>query len=101
MTTGRRAVVTGASSGIGEASARAPATAGYEVVLGARRTERIKRVAEEIAGQAITVDVADAGSVNAFCASIVACDVVVCCAGGALGLETVEESADADLASDV
>ncbi|MCI0347621.1 MAG: SDR family NAD(P)-dependent oxidoreductase, partial [Chloroflexi bacterium] len=60
----RPAVVTGASSGIGEAVARALASAGHPVVLGARRVERCEAIAREIeqAGgeaHALTLDVAD------------------------------------------
>ncbi|GMA18205.1 SDR family oxidoreductase [Arsenicicoccus piscis] len=51
------AVVTGASSGIGEASARQLAAAGFDVVCAARRTERIEALAAEIGGRAVTCDV--------------------------------------------
>ncbi|MFI5318126.1 MAG: SDR family oxidoreductase [Myxococcota bacterium] len=46
----RVAIVTGASSGIGAASARALAHAGFRVVLAARRLERLEALAKEIAG---------------------------------------------------
>jgi NADP-dependent 3-hydroxy acid dehydrogenase YdfG len=67
----RPAVVTGASSGIGEATARALAGAGHPVVLGARRVERLEKIAEELrAGgaeaHALRLDVADPASVDAF-----------------------------------
>ncbi|MCF8588559.1 SDR family oxidoreductase [Gordonia liuliyuniae] len=88
------AVVTGASSGIGEATARALAHDGYHVVVGARRTERIEALAAEIGGRAHHLDVTDAESVEQFIASLDRVDVLVNNAGGAKGLATV---ADADL----
>jgi NADP-dependent 3-hydroxy acid dehydrogenase YdfG len=68
---GRVAAITGASSGIGEATALALAAAGAKVALGARRTDRIKALAERIEGDggtalAIELDVADEASANAF-----------------------------------
>jgi short-subunit dehydrogenase len=57
-TTSRVAIVTGASSGIGAASARALAGAGFRVVLAARRLERLEALAKEIAaasGSALSV----------------------------------------------
>lgn len=64
-------LVTGASSGIGEATARALATAGATVVLGARRTDRLAALADEIAaagGKAIfrRLDVTARADVQAF-----------------------------------
>lgn len=63
-------VITGASSGIGEATAKLLAAKGAKVVLGARRTERLDQIATEIeaaGGTALarSVDVTDAESVEA------------------------------------
>jgi NADP-dependent 3-hydroxy acid dehydrogenase YdfG len=86
-------VVTGASSGIGEASARCLAAAGFSVVLGARRTERLKAIAEDLGGaQWRFLDVADPASVEEFCAAVPECRVLVNNAGGALGLEPIAEA---------
>lgn len=84
------AVVTGASSGIGAASARALAGAGFHVVCAARRTDRIEALAAEIGGRAVTCDVTDATSVAALAAAVgPRLDVLVNNAGGAFGSEPV------------
>ena len=57
------AVVTGASSGIGAASARALAGDGFHVICAARRKDRIEALAEEIGGRAVVCDVTDEASV--------------------------------------
>ncbi|MFE9578905.1 SDR family NAD(P)-dependent oxidoreductase [Nocardia sp. NPDC006044] len=90
----RTAVVTGASSGIGEATARELAKQGYHVYVGARRLDRLQRVADEIGGTALELDVTSDESVASFTAAIERADVLVNNAGGAKGLATV---ADADL----
>jgi NADP-dependent 3-hydroxy acid dehydrogenase YdfG len=89
---GRTAVITGASSGIGAATARALAGDGYEVILGARRLQRLEEVAAETGGRAIALDVTDPESVSAFAAEVPSCDVLVNNAGGALGLEPLAEA---------
>jgi NADP-dependent 3-hydroxy acid dehydrogenase YdfG len=93
---GRIAVVTGASSGIGAASARALAAAGFQVVMGARRLERLQDLAREIDGRAsaLRLDVADAASVAAFAAQVPHAHLLVNNAGGALGLEPIAEAHD-------
>jgi hypothetical protein len=85
------AVITGASSGIGAAAARALAADGFQVVLGARRLERLAEVAAEAGGEAFALDVTDPGSVTEFAARVPHCDVLVNNAGGALGLEPLGE----------
>ena len=90
----RVAVVTGASAGIGEATARTLAAQGFHVVCVARRAERIKALADEINGSAIVADVTDDDAVAALAAGLDRVDVLVNNAGGAKGLEPV---ADADL----
>jgi NADP-dependent 3-hydroxy acid dehydrogenase YdfG len=85
-------VITGASSGIGAATARALAGEGYRTVLGARRLERLEELAAEIGGEAIALDVTDPASVESFAAAITACDALVNNAGGALGLDPIAEA---------
>jgi NADP-dependent 3-hydroxy acid dehydrogenase YdfG len=84
------AVVTGASSGIGEATARALAREGFTVVVAARRKDRLGAIAEEIGGTAIELDVTDDASVEAFALQIPDARVLVNNAGGARGRDTVD-----------
>ena len=88
----RIALVTGASSGIGEATVRALAAEGFETVAAARRLERCERLAAEVGGKALRLDVADAGAVAALAEQLPDVDVVVHSAGGALGLEPIEHA---------
>lgn len=90
------AVVTGASSGIGAATARVLAGDGWDVVVGARRAERIEALAAEIGGRAQVLDVTDQASVDALAEAVPDCRLLVNNAGGALGWATVAEADDAD-----
>jgi NADP-dependent 3-hydroxy acid dehydrogenase YdfG len=95
-TSGRRvAVVTGASAGIGAATARTLAAQGFHVVCVARREELVQAVADEIGGTAAVADVTDADAVAALAAGLDRVDVLVNNAGGARGLEPIAE-ADVD-----
>ncbi|MFE6738778.1 SDR family NAD(P)-dependent oxidoreductase [Streptomyces tubercidicus] len=96
----RTAVVTGASSGIGAATARALAAAGYHVVLTARRKDRIEALAAELPNaESYALDVTDRAAVDAFAADLgrrASVDVLVNNAGGALGAEPVASGDPAD-----
>lgn len=70
--TGKIAIITGASSGIGEAAARLLAKEGVNVVLVARRKNRIDELAAEIGNAAIAIptDIADMAAVKAMIAQV-------------------------------
>ena len=88
------ALVTGASSGIGAATARLLAK-DYDVVVAARRADRLQALADEIGGRAVTCDITDPAQVAALAAAVGdRLDLLVNNAGGALGQEAV---ADADV----
>lgn len=89
----RTALVTGASSGIGEATARALAGDGFHVFCAARRKDRITALAEEIGGTAVACDITDADSVRALAEAVGdSLDVLVNNAGGAFDANTVEHA---------
>jgi NADP-dependent 3-hydroxy acid dehydrogenase YdfG len=88
----RVAVVTGASAGIGAATARTLAAQGFHVVCVARREEPIKALADEIGGTSIVADVTDDDAVAALAANLERVDVLVNNAGGARGLEPIAEA---------
>lgn len=92
MTDQKIAVVTGASSGIGAATARALAAEGFRVVCAARRTDRIEALASEIGGVAVSLDVTDATSVASLAAGLDVVHVLVNNAGGAFGADPIESA---------
>ena len=96
----RLAVITGASSGIGAASARQLARAGFHVVAGARRTDRLEALAEEVGATTLALDVTDPASVTAFAAAVRDrhghADLLVNNAGTGVGLDPVAEGRDHD-----
>ena len=81
---GKTAIVTGASSGIGAATARALAREGARVVGGARRVERLET---EVA---LALDVTDPASCERFVEAAGPCDILVNAAGLALGRVAVQ-----------
>ena len=96
----RIAVVTGASSGIGEATARGLREAGFFVVLGARREDRLMAVARELRGRGLPLDVRDRASIDAFTAAVAAeygqVEILINNAGLAAGLQPLAQGNDDD-----
>lgn len=94
----KTAVVTGASSGIGAATALALSKVGFTVTVGARRLNRLEALARKIDGIALPLDVTDPASVERFVAAATAgsgkLNLLVNNAGGALGLDRLEDSRD-------
>ena len=90
----KTAVITGASSGIGEACARILSSMDWNIVLIARRADRIQKIADEIGGQALSLDVTQVNKNDLD--FVKKCDLLINCAGGALGLEKVEDAAVED-----
>jgi NADP-dependent 3-hydroxy acid dehydrogenase YdfG len=84
-------LVTGASSGIGAATARRLADDGLDVIVAARRLDRLEELAATIGARAVELDVTDDASVAALADQVGELDVLVNNAGGAIGLETVAE----------
>ncbi|MCY7372221.1 MAG: SDR family NAD(P)-dependent oxidoreductase, partial [Spirochaetaceae bacterium] len=75
------AVVTGASSGIGAATARRLAAEGFEVVAAARRRDRLDDLCSQIGARAVTLDVTSPESVAALAAGLDDVSVLVNNAG--------------------
>ena len=89
---GRTAVVTGASSGIGAATATRLAAEGFDVIVGARRLDRLESLAASIGARALPLDVTDEASVAAFAGAIDRVDVLVNNAGGSFDAAPVAEA---------
>lgn len=86
------AVVTGGSAGIGEATAEALAKDGWHVVVAARRADKVEEIAQRIGGTGVQLDVTDEDSVKSFVEKLDRVDLLVNNAGGAKGLEPLEET---------
>jgi NADP-dependent 3-hydroxy acid dehydrogenase YdfG len=93
----RTAVVTGASSGIGAATARRLAADGFQVIGVARRGDRLAALADEIGGTYVACDTTDSRAVAALAEQVGdSLDVLVNNAGGALGADLVAEASVPD-----
>ncbi|WP_433500724.1 SDR family oxidoreductase [Sphaerimonospora sp. CA-214678] len=97
----RTALITGAGSGIGAATARRLAAEGYRVVLTGRRLARLESVAKQITAdggtaEAYALNVTDQAAVSALAEDLQRCDVLVNNAGGAIGTEPVAHALAAD-----
>ncbi len=96
-------VITGASSGFGEATARAFARLGHPLFIGARRMDRLEKVAVECEqlgspdAVAHQLDVRDKASIDAFCKAAGTPEILLNNAGGALGRDPVAQLKDEDL----
>ncbi|WP_287932613.1 SDR family oxidoreductase [Arthrobacter sp.] len=95
----KHAVVTGASTGIGEATVRALRAAGWHVVAVARRAERLEKLAAETGTLAFAADVSkddDVASLLAFVAGHGGLDTLINVAGGARGADRIGETHNDD-----
>ena len=95
----KRAVVTGASSGIGAATVRRFRANGWEVLGVARRTDRLEALAAETGCEILTADVTSEADVAAIAARVTelgGAHVLINNAGGAFGLATIEDSSVED-----
>lgn len=90
------AIVTGGSAGIGAATAAALAKDGWQVIVAARRRDKIEKVAQEIGGTAIELDITSDESVNNLVDRVDRVDLLVNNAGGAKGLDPIANANLAD-----
>jgi NADP-dependent 3-hydroxy acid dehydrogenase YdfG len=86
------ALVTGASSGIGAATARRLAHGGYTVVVAARRRDRLDALASELGGRALTLDVTSDDSVADLAGQLSECSLLVNNAGVAIGADLIADA---------
>ena len=98
MIRGRRtALVTGASSGIGAATARSLAAEGFFVYCAARRIDRLESLAAEIDGEALACDITSREDVDRMATTVGSpLDLLVNNAGAAFGLSTVDQASAED-----
>lgn len=96
--TNRRAVVTGASTGIGDATVRRLAAEGYDVLAVARRKDRLATLAADIGDRVtpLACDITDDDDLARLVDAAGECQVVVNNAGGARGQDPVERAEDDD-----
>ena len=94
MSDKKKAVITGASAGIGAATALALADAGFDTLIGARREEKLEQIASRTGSQYRRLDVTDPQSIAAFTGDLDRVDILVNNAGGALGLDSIEQAAE-------
>lgn len=97
FTNQKNAVITGASSGIGAETIRALVEAGFRVFIGARRLDRLNKLAEKYGATALHLDVTQKNSVQHFVDELPNnVHVLVNNAGGALGLEPIVNMNESD-----
>lgn len=95
--TSRTAVITGASSGIGAATAVRLTEEGFDVVLGARRLDKLEEVASRCGGSVLELDVTDPASIERFGGEVERADVLINNAGLALGMTPLDQIPDEEL----
>ncbi|WP_080794012.1 SDR family NAD(P)-dependent oxidoreductase [Corynebacterium pacaense] len=88
----KTALVSGASSGIGAATARALAADGWQVIIAARRVDRLEALAGEIGATPHVLDVTSDESVSGLAEAVGDIDLLVNNAGGAKGLDSIHDA---------